>query len=201
MRIDELTGYKRNDVYRTAQNIFKREDDGDSGYRIAEMRKFTTYLQRHGFTMLGDGNFGVVYEKPGYPWVFKVFKGDPAYLYFVRYCKMHSGNQNLPQFKGNLIRINVDTYAIRTEKLDKAAPDEIKPLEKMASYLKMMRYWGDTNISSSAVTTLQELSQQYPGIYSILDELSKQYVLDIHQGNVMRRDSTLVLTDPIVRRG
>lgn len=195
MNLRELTGYKGNEVYKTAQNIFKKPDTGEAGYRYSELAKFTRYLEKYGFNHLGTGNFGTVYEKPGYPWVFKIFKGDRAYLYYIKYCKAHQDNENIPKIKGHTIRINNDTYAIRTEKLQPMVEADVAPIEKMTTYIRIRQHY---ELGPGQLQKLNELASAYPGIYEILDALSTSgYGLDIHRGNVMLRGNTIVLSDPL----
>ena len=81
--LDELKHYKTLPAYKTAQDTFAGV--GRSGHYDA-MKKFNEFMSEHGFKKMGEGAFGAVYEKEGYPWVFKVFHGDPAYLDFLRYA-------------------------------------------------------------------------------------------------------------------
>jgi hypothetical protein len=200
MNLRELTGYKGNEVYKTAKDIFTDTDTDDDSFdkhttTRKQMKKFTDYLAKYGFYKLGSGIYGTVYEKAGYPWVFKLFKGDPAYLYFVKYAKLHQDNVHIPKIKGHTIQVTPDTYAIRTELLRKITPTEFAPLGEMVRYI----YWKE--LSPFAQKKFDELIKVYPAIYEIFsDMLSAGFLLDVHEGNIMMRGNDIVLTDPIVAR-
>jgi hypothetical protein len=55
-------------------------------------------LQRHGYTVIGSGMQGAVAEKPGAPWVLKVFTARSPYRHFVEYAIKHQGNPHVPRF-------------------------------------------------------------------------------------------------------
>lgn len=197
MRIDELTGYKSNPVYRDTQAIFKNQPPGEQWSleydRPEQLAAFTKYMNARGFTRLGRGNYGVVYEKPGYPWVFKVFKQDPAYMHFLEYAIAHQDNPNLPQVRGRPIKINDTTYAVRLEKLtplSDADADVYEEIEDMAILIVDNR--------SYTQEILDSLKEKYPGIARIFQDMNaSKYELDISTKNIMRRGNTLVIIDPI----
>ena len=163
MKITELTGYRGNAIYRTAKNVFKDKEPGERyspGYStMNRMRVFTEYLERYGFVRLGHGTYGTVYEKAGYPWVFKIFKNDPAYLYYVKYSKASQANANVPRIKGHTIAINADTYAVRMEKLSPPDEDIVEDLEYMAGILSLSL--GERPVD------VEPIIEAYPGIYKI----------------------------------
>ena len=122
MKLNELTGYKSNQLYQDAKNNFKNQPPSDTSMKLDYNRydqfiKWNNYMIAHGFKHLGEGNFASVYEHPSYPWVFKVFKNDSGYMHFFQYAKANQNNPNLPKIKGNFIKINDNTFAIRLEKL------------------------------------------------------------------------------------
>jgi len=148
---------------------------------------------------MGEGAFGAVYEKEGYPWVFKVFHGDPAYLDFLRYAIAHQNNPHVPKFKGKPFKIDDKTYAIRMEKL-----------YEWTSYFDLMGHTKSLMYAVSSwrppVSPDQEAvfkSRGAAGLIPVLNNLaqlcgSKNYRLDLHHGNIMRRGNTIVIVDPLV---
>jgi len=203
MRIDELSGYRDNPIYKKAQDVFSSPEAGerysplDHGRRN-QLLRFSDYLAQYGFRYVGQGFYGIVFEKPGYPYIFKVFKEDPGYLSYVRFCKSHQDNVHIPKIKGNIIKINDDTYAIRTEKLRPIEGRVGNAITSMSNYMrKIYRY---ERLSDFAKQDLEELSVEYPGIYELFKYfLENGYNLDMHSENLMMRGSDIVLTDPVTR--
>jgi hypothetical protein len=194
MKITELTGYRGNAIYRTAKSVFKDKEPGERyspEYSTRNrMQVFTEYLERYGFVRLGHGSYGTVYEKSGYPWVFKIFKNDPAYLYYVKYIKDNQANANVPRIKGHTIAINDDTYAVRMEKLSPPDEDIIEDLEYMAGILSLSL--GERPVD------VEPIIEAYPGIYKIFTDLIQSgYRLDVHEDNIMMRGNVPVITDPV----
>ena len=194
--LDELTHYKNLPAYKTAQDTFAGV--GRSGHYDA-MKKFNEFMSEHGFKKMGEGAFGAVYEKDGYPWVFKLFHGDPAYLDFLRYAIAHQHNPHVPKFKGKPFKIDDKTYAIRMEKL-----------YEWTSYFDLM---GHTKSLMHAVYSWRPpvspeqeevfKSRGAAGLIPVLNDLAqmcsgKNYRLDLHHGNIMRRGNTMVIVDPLV---
>ena len=153
--------------------------------------RFSNYLEQYGFEFIGDGSYGTVYEKRGYPWVFKIFKDDPAYMYFLKYAKANQANPHVPRIQGHTIRINDTTFAIRLEKLTPADDDVVEDIEYIAGILWLQ--------SEQKPQDFYELIKLYPGVYTILIDMMKAgHRLDIHEGNIMSRAGVPVIIDPIV---
>lgn len=203
MQIDELIGYRKNPIYAKAKSLLSRSAITKAGrfafdkadQRNIQLAKFTDFLKSHGFTGLGMGAFGAVYEKPGYPWVFKIFTGDPAYKRYLDYVIRNQSNPYVPKIKGGIIRINQNTFAVRMEKLTpmpNAIPRKVADL-----------YWRLRNINRASDLNRKDLEwmqKNYPEILPILDALSRVSGdrLDIHHKNMMMRGKTPVLVDPVI---
>jgi hypothetical protein len=209
MRIDELTGYKQNQIYNKAKTLMSpasiatamadmRSTEGYSSIksvRNALLNKFMAFLNEHGFVKLGMGTFGLVFEKPGYPWVFKIFNDDRAYMDYIKYATAHQANPNVPKIKGNLIKIDKYTYAIRIEKLTpfKPAPENDSEHD-LHRLLLILCDW-----RSCYPDAKKFVEDKFPGIYSIIMDLSNDgnWLLDLHEDNIMLRGNTPVLVDPV----
>ena len=192
MRIDELIGYKSNNIYRTAKSKFDPNRESWSSPR-ADFRRFLT---SYGFKHIGKGSFADAYEKPGYPWIFKMFNYDKAYFTYLNYALTHQNNPAVPKIKGKFIKIYEHTYVVRLEKLTRfeVLPDGIRKLlyilqrrKSINDLLDIERNW---------------VEEQYPDIYKIYSDLSKYvppFIFDFHEGNVMKRsNNTVVVIDPLV---
>ena len=194
MRINELTPYRTHPVYKKAREVF---DDPADGWamktrRKAKLEQFTAFLEEHGFVKLGQGSFGAVFEKPGYPWMFKIFNKDPAYLHFLKYVMTHQKNPNLPKIKGGIIKINDATYAVRIEKL-KPIPLGSEPATQLVRILHVIDSYGD--LSDSQVEWIEKT---VPGVHEFFMTFPLDgYEYDIHYENIMMRGNTVVIADPL----
>jgi hypothetical protein len=210
MRIDELIGYKQDQIYNKATELFhpdniqhdqgyissaSAESDSESKYADPSnhLNTFMTFLEERGFHKLGMGAFGLVFEKPGYPWVFKIFNNDPAYLNYVRYCMASKSNPHVPRFKGGIIKINDDTFVVRIEKLKRLSymlPDEDKLIGVLARW------------PNGPEDRKDWLAEKYPRIVEILNfiENNDEWKLDLDDNNVMMRGKTPIIVDPVWAR-
>lgn len=199
MKLNDLfeRHYRTLPAYQAAKDAFAGVGRTD---HYSAMRKFKQFMQDNGFIHLGGGAFGEVYEKPGYPWVFKVFHGDPAYLDFLRFCISHQSNPHVPKVKGQPFRIDDKTYAIRIEKLQPWSSHFEVQTDSHMGLQDFLRWWNPT-VTPEQIEFLKK--HNAPGLVEVLTGLadlcrSKNYRLDLHAGNTMRRGSTLVIADPLV---
>ena len=200
MRIDELIGYKENPIYKQAQTLFDPNNvdydnyNGNRSRRVNKLKNFKIFLEDHGFTLLGSGSFGAVFEKPGYPWVFKIFHQDDAYMTFLKYAITHQSNPNLPKINGKILKINDSTYAIRMEKLTSFVSGKQQSEDTLIlnDVLERYRFRAENKKDESWLNTT------YPGIANALRDLMKtDWHLDLHDENIMMRGNVPVLIDPI----
>ena len=149
-----------------------------------------------------EGSFGLVFVHPKLNYVLKVFKLDDGYIEFYKLAIKNQDNPHFPKFKGKLIKINNNLFAVRMEKLQKLADfnifsyisDEINDNSFKNRILK------NENIIASIKEKYPKLVKACIGIYNILE--SKPYLtLDLHSENIMMRsDHTPVIIDPLYRR-
>ena len=187
-QLDELTGYKQDPYYQKAVEIFK-------DYRITvneKLKQFNDYMQSNGFHVLGSGISGMAFEKPNYPWIFKIFTDDDGYLFYFNYARANQNNPHVPKVKGGTIKITPNTFLVRVEKLTNLSPamhrselvELITSIDWPDDYTKELR-----NI----------FVKNYPHVVPVLDAIiSSGYSLDLHMGNLMTRGNTLVITDPLL---
>ena len=197
MQIDELIGYRKNPIYKKAKTLFKTyTSPGEE--RQAKLKQFTRFLKKYGFNQLGMGAFGAVYEKPGYPWVFKIFNDDSAYLRYISYALHNQNNPNVPKIKGGLIQIDPYTYAVRLEKLkpvpDNCAIENVNQLNWILNYVRSMK-----DLDKEDKTWIKDT---YPGVMAALNMIGKNKddVIDLHHNNIMLRGDIPVLIDPVFNR-
>ena len=203
MKLKELTGYKDSGYYPAAQQVFKNPTATDNPNRSEfnrefQLQKWTQFLEAKGFVHLGSGLFGSTYEKPGYPWVFKIFKNDFAYRYYFKYAKAHQSNPNVPQVKGDVIKINDETFAVRIEKLQPI--DNTLHSQLYAAIRAMTQAEGlpEKSIPKDIGAVVNQFKKEYPGMHSVVTDMLKlPWKLDMGRGNIMMRGDVPVIVDPI----
>lgn len=206
MKLNDLfeRHYRTVPAYQTAKAAFEpttdptltpnlRRQAGDTA-----LDKFNEYMSDNGFNKLGQGAFGAVYEKPGYPWVFKLFANDAAYLAWINYVAKNQSNEHVPKLKGKPFRINDGVFAVRMEKL-KRMPDTWwdDPL------LDKVVYGGITSKNKEELKELghEDLATVLVDIHHLAHgNINNDWNTDMHGGNIMMRGDIPVITDPIVDR-
>ena len=198
MKINELTGYKNNEIYNKAKDIFGSDIRGKPIY--VSLDEWQALMHQYGFNHLGTGNYGSVYEKPGYPWVFKLFTYDDAYYAFLQYVRKNQNNPNLPKMKGNIIKINDNTFAVRMEKLSEVSKNNFYEYQAaLYTMAEVIQY--DINVKDMDQEE-RDTIKQYPGFLKFITDwvrnsMINKYELDIHEGNIMMRGNVPVLIDPL----
>lgn len=164
-----------------------------SNRQVTIFQHLEKFLKKNKFVYLGQGIGGIAFERPGYPWVFKIFRNDPAYFHFLQYAITHQDNPNLPKIKGKFIRLGDGAYAVRMEKL--------QPLPRDSNLV-----WPDiydkhrSDFNAIPQKMSDKFKAEYPGIWRALKDTYKPgFILDLHVGNVMMRGKTPVLIDPWVK--
>ena len=191
--LDELTAYRSHPAYKQARATFDDTTDQWSKQtrRIDKLQQFKTFLEKNGFNFIDRGSFGAVFERPGYPWVFKIFNKDPAYLHFVKYAMAHQGNPHLPRIKG-IIKINDDTYAVRMERLS-PIPLGTEPAMSLIRKIVNIDSYGDLSDADAAW-----IDKKFPGISAFFKSFPLGgFEYDLNLPNFMQRGNTMVIVDPI----
>ena len=162
-------------------------------------------LMNAGYEMLGYGIFANVYAKPGENGVLKLFDSeDEAYQKFV-YMAMSNPNPHFPKFKGKMMKITDEYYAIRMEKLTPLpdTPDTASYAKKISAYVKLIQNKSG-RIRSDAdelISDIDEIEKEQPGIKyacNMIGNRFKEEIIDIHNDNIMLRGNILVITDPVI---
>lgn len=206
LRLDELTGYRGNPIYKLFQ-------------QSKSIEQFAEFLRNSKYSVnkLGQGEFGIVFSRPNSDHVYKVFTtSDKGYLSFLKYAKKNQGNPHLPRIYGGLMKAIMplnnqrkDWYIVRLENLqeiDEIFPDEIS----MKMYLAFKPHLAGL----SPITDPKEpgyndpkqralrLQQEYPQLTKVLDWIYDNededagMLIDLHSENIMRRGNTVVIIDP-----
>lgn len=195
MRLMELIGIRQDPLIKGAKGIFAKPHMKSQHQRDVAFEKFDDLMLKHGFRNIGSGDFSGIYEKPGYPWVFKIFAHDPAYLRFVQWARKHQDNDNLPRFKGAPMLIAPDTYVVRMENLKRI------PVGQQTELIRVLGMIDNAENPPEQAKWLDMLGKRWPGIYQIVDVILhgwKDLHPDLHRGNIMMRGQTPVIIDPVV---
>lgn len=147
-------------------------------------------LNSSGYTRLGAGAYGAVYEKPGASYVLKVFTTkDIAYIDYIKLC-MSNQSDYFPRFIGKMVRVNEVYSAIRMEKLG------MFPMMKGDAIARNIREYiqlGD-GVDGEVLDWLDE----YPGMEDACDLIrTLDHPLDLKWDNVMKRGNIPVIVDPV----
>jgi hypothetical protein len=182
-------------------------------------------LREHGWKLLGTGAEAAVAAHPSKPYVLKIFKNSSRYNHFVKFVDHYPSNPHLPKFSRYVRPVPGTGFNyVRMEKLEKVDHDQL--LKEYHSYLLMMLEVGEharfqtlgddltfdveeflKESSLDSKETKQLVYQKIGGAPpQTWTELIKDLVIyskqrgvkewDMHAANFMRRDKTLVITDP-----
>lgn len=175
------------------------------------MGKAMRVLQDAGYEHMGAGNFAEVYAKPGADHVIKLFGfSDLAYPKFVRLAQSTS-NPHFPKFRGKMMKVTKDYYAVRMEKLN-PIPEGAMAYSginmssanlgyAMNDYVRLKKGLGNNYTPPDKIKTImEELEISQPGITEACDFIAgmTDAYPDIHKNNLMLRGKTLVIIDPVV---
>ena len=159
-------------------------------------------LRRAGYENLGHGSFANVYQKPGKPYVLKVFTSeDTGYLAYLDLIRKHQDNPHFPKIYGKLVSISPEYYAVRMEPLQKyvyGAQSDYVDVQDISIYLN---HW-DQPIVPGYVEGAREFMEENPLLQEacdlIIEHLVGRFTLDMSKPeNTMLRGTTVVITDPI----
>lgn len=189
MRLEELIGYR--------QELGQRLSPGQVGH----------LLMRRGFTRLGGGTFGEVFQPPGKDYVLKLIDADDrAYLDFIRKAKP-SGNPHFPQVIGAPVRVTSMVNAVRLEplqQLTRSRNDEREALvwftwaAQEPNWMERLKEPGMEHHQR----IVMDLLEKHPNLVRAM-ELLRQWKSatpgarwDLHPGNIMMRGTVPVIIDP-----
>jgi len=199
MRISELTGYKQHPAFKAAQELGSDPGLNDKSYGRKEKKNLSTQLETLGWTLIGSGQFSLVYANPKFNYVLKIFTQDsPGGIEWLEYVVANQNNPFLPRIYGKMWRISFTAYAIRMERL---TPFKSKKDPVFSKYI-------DPNIQSRSWEEIFDeeneefLKEHWPDLDAAFETILKlsQYNGDddLNLSNIMKRGDSLVITDPVV---
>ena len=175
-------------------------DEARPGRAAAELK-----LEKAGYKKIGYGMYANVFAKPGADHVLKLFGyRDQAYRDFVN-MTIQEPNIHFPKFKGKMMKITNDYYAIRMEILEPLSQDKSDALELMRQYIYafVRDRFQPSRQPFRRATEMENLEKAQPGITEACDLLARLMInnrlaLDLHMNNAMMRGNTIVITDPVI---
>lgn len=191
-------------------------DDDESLYemrltelsRPEDMKDATAVLKKAGYEQQAandaPGSQGSVWQKPGAPYVLKIFSaGDKAYQAFVQLAMRHQDNPHFPKFFGKMIKVTPKYYAVRIEPLTPYKYNSTL----MYRYTKLRNYMAGGGVDPNSMSAMEyddcmEFLEEYPKLKEaldlIIDGLLDVFDNDIANKNIMMRGKTIVITDPVI---
>lgn len=171
MRIDELT---RPDFYKDAVDK----------------------LHNAGYKFLGDGVYASAFQRKSRPnEIIKLFKSsDEAYMHYLEFVLENQSNPHFPKIFGKPMEITPDYYVVKMEKLDPVG----KSFDR--KFFNGIEHYLDGFVISDSY--IEAYLDSHPSFKEALDKLAEfkketYYDWDFHSGNVMWRNNTLVIIDPV----
>jgi hypothetical protein len=102
-------------------------------------KSLTALMTKHGFSLIGAGINGAVFQNAAYPFVLKVYRNDRTYDEWLHFARTNRANSLVPRIKGQPRRLNGIFSVVRLELLQSCnvalankLVDEIQ--EDMVSY-------------------------------------------------------------------
>ena len=166
------------------------------------MNDAVNILRKAGYRILGTGVFGAVFGKPDANHVLKLFSAtDKAYIDFVNLVR-ENPNPHFPRFKGKLMKITDEYYAIQMEKLTPIyGPEGVELAQLMNNYSRGAGHQGmKYQTKTEVIEKMRKLEKTQPGIRRACLLIAKRIPsrrIDIHDENIMMREQTVVITDPV----
>ena len=163
-----------------------------------------TKLLYNGFKKIGNGKFGKVFGHPNLNYIIKIFRKDDGYINFYKLAIQHQDNPHFPKFRGKLIKIDENLFAIRMEKLSKI---NLYNDENYYEYQFIEFYLYDGKTRDQFLPKFKmTITEKFPELKTALDiiknlkNLNKNYAIDLHGENLMMRGDCPVIIDPLVDR-
>lgn len=163
-------------------------------------------LEKAGYEKYGSGWYAMVYAKPNADHVLKLFSvRDRSYPEFVN-MTIQNSNTHFPKFKGKMMKVTNEYYAIRMEMLTRFGEADEPILKKIKNYIygyaTYGRSYSDNIRGQEVINEIDQVEEMQPGIKKacelIADLIANGNVgLDLHHGNLMMRGNTIVFTDPV----
>jgi hypothetical protein len=195
MRLYEIKGFKSSNIYKAAQGLKPKGPDQafNISFDLESFRTLTKALQEQGWERISGGTKSNVYTNFKYPYMVKIFVNDPEYLRYFKLVKQLQANPHVPKVRGNPVEVGDQGYVVRLEPL---IPLD-GPTDAIFKHYVDPRLQPtfDNLLSQDNMEFLQKNHPQFLDLFDDITDLSSE--LDWHDGNLMKRGNTLVITDPL----
>jgi len=156
-------------------------------------------LKNAGYEHLGSGTLALIFAKPNSSTCLKLFlTSDQAYIEFINMV-MRIPNPHFPKFKGKLIKVTNDYYAIQMERLTPITSEMRYMTDTIDNYTTDIHYNGVAG--HITLENMKNIEKKQPGITEACDiianNISKRRMIDMHSANFMMRGNVLVIIDPV----
>lgn len=191
--IEEARNPKQIKQFRQEFNdrFINSDTHGESARSNPRWRKtLSSWMEEHGFNIIGSGINGAVYENPNYPYVIKVYRTDHAYDDWIWFSKTNPTNKYVPQVRGNVIRINGVFNAVRLEKLVPA------DTSRAIAFVHTIEELADANWAAGGKEKLDNADPDMRSIAKMIRDWEGSTDLTAHNV-MMRSNGELVLIDPL----
>lgn len=182
------------------KDIVNESEQLDEITRPNDLDEARNVLYNAGYVTLGSGGYGEVFYKPNSNsnFVLKLFKSmDTGYMEFIKIAQA-SNNIHFPVFRGKMMKITNQYYAIRMERLYEMP----YTIETDKTTILIWEYVESPN-HPMIIERMKKLEETQPGIIEACDILHMALNrlgtdIDLHTGNFMLRGKTIVIIDPFI---
>jgi hypothetical protein len=165
------------------------EEETSHKERLSRMKDI---MVAKGMKHLGKGKYGHVFQSKSTGHVIKIFRPDSGYISFLKLIRDNKNNPHFPKIRKIVSfkhKNNKGLHLIKLEKLNPISQDEYEPIGSYA-YSTELNPKGKSNV---------KFRSENPAFADALDKVVSNSTgnLDIHRGNIMKRDNgQFVITDP-----
>lgn len=172
--------------------------------RINEISRPYTYheavdkLYNAGYKSLGSGAYGHAFQRKSRPnEILKIFSAyDDAYIDYLEFIRNHQNNKHFPKIIGKPMKITPDYHAVKLEKLEPVIRPDFEP----SFYHSIEQYLNGYDITDRFTEAYIDANPTFKDALDLLIHFQNMhnYEWDIHAGNIMWKNNTLVFIDPVV---
>lgn len=213
MKLFELDPGYLNKQLKPSPNLIHDDEDDDADFD--QFKDFIKVLESNRFKLLGKGVFAAVYSREDLPYVIKIpFDYDEAWYKFAEFCIQNKKNKHLPKIKflekwshNNLFVSAIEKLqpiTISSTILDDFMAGLINESFDLNQTIKNIHKWyyrrNLLNNLKKFESFIKIYKNQLIEITNTIKKLHKIDELDLHAGNFMMRNNTIVITDPLITR-
>lgn len=170
--IEFITELKKPKDLGKAKEILADYPDVDTRRNVFWQGEIGNLFAKEGFKKLGSGKYSTVFSHPKFNYIVKVFMKDAAFLKWYKFCMTNPDNKYVPKFRGKIVKITDNFFALRMERLSSNSLD----------------------FDMDFLSGLAQVDNDAKQVYDFL--MKHKNLLDMHGENVMMRGKQAVIIDP-----